>query len=40
MAPYDETDPNIKYYYTTDLHDEDSSRMKLEEELYCALPEV
>ena len=38
MAPYDESDPNMKYMKA--MRDEDGSRLELEEELYCAWPEV
>jgi predicted GH43/DUF377 family glycosyl hydrolase len=38
MAPYDASDTNMSYM--TALRDEDGSRIKLEEELYCAWPEV
>lgn len=38
MAPYDESDPNMKYLKAS--RDDDGSRLNLEEELYCAWPEV
>ncbi len=38
MAPYDASDPNMKYM--TQLRDDDGSRLNLVEELYCAWPEV
>lgn len=38
MAPYDEKDPNMKFMKA--LRDDDGSRLNLEEELYCAWPEV
>lgn len=38
MAPYDKSDPNMKYM--TELRDEYGARMDLPEELYCAWPEV
>ena len=38
MAPYDESDPNMKYM--KQLRDEDGSLLDLREELYCAWPEV
>jgi predicted GH43/DUF377 family glycosyl hydrolase len=38
MAPYNESDPNMKYMKT--LRDDDGSRLNLEEELYCAWPDV
>lgn len=38
MAPYDEQDPNMKYVKA--LRDDDGSRLEIEEELYCAWPEV
>lgn len=38
MAPYDESDPNMKYM--KQLRDEDGSQLNLREELYCAWPEV
>lgn len=38
MAPYDASDPNQKFM--AGLRDEDDSLLNLEEELYCAWPEV
>lgn len=38
MAPYDKSDPNMKYMAA--MRDDDGSRLNLEEELYCAWPEV
>ena len=38
MAPYDQSDPNMKYMES--MRDEDGSRLDLPEELYCAWPEV
>lgn len=38
LAPYNESDPNMKYIKT--MRDDDGSRLNIEEELYCAWPEV
>jgi len=38
MAPYNKSDPNMQDM--TALRDDDGSRLNLEEELYCAWPEV
>jgi len=38
MAPYDASDPNMKYILQ--LRDDDGSRLDIPEELYCAWPEV
>lgn len=38
MAPYDTSDPNMKFMKT--MRDDDGSRLNLEEELYCGWPEV
>jgi len=39
VAPYDESDPDQKAIADA-MRDEDGSKVKLEEELYCAWPEV
>ena len=38
MVPYDASDPNLNYM--TSVRDEDGKKLILEEELYCAWPEV